>query len=178
MARIPYYDLGKASPVVADAMKNRRPLNIYRMLAHGEETAVNFLALGRSILTMSEIDAKLRELVILRVGALCGSTYEMIQHRSVAAKVGVSAEKIEAVLADPGSDVHAELFNDMEQAVLRFTDSVVREVKAPEPLFRGVATELPHRQLIELLMTIGFYMLASRISENLEVDIEEAEQAR
>lgn len=173
MARIPYYDLSKASPVVADAMKDRRPLNIYRMIAHGEQTAVSFLALGRSILTMSEIDAKLRELVILRVSALCASTYEVLQHRRVASKAGVSAEAIEAVLADPGREVRADPFNAMEQAVLRFTDTVVRDVKAPEYLFRGVAAELTHRQIIELLMTIGFYMMASRISENLEVDIEE-----
>ena len=173
MARIPYYDFSKASPELADAMKDRPPLNIYRMIAHGGKTAIRFLALGRSILTMSEIDPKLRELVILRVGALCGSTYEVLGHRRVASKAGVSAETIEAVLADPGREVQADLFNDMERAVLRFTDSVVRDVKAPEPLFKEVAAMLPHQQLIELLMTIGFYMLASRISENLEIDIEE-----
>jgi len=173
MARIPYYDLSKASPVVADAMKDRRPLNIYRMIAHGEQTAVSFLALGRSILTESRIDAKLRELVILRVGALCGSAYEVLQHRGIAAKAGVPAIKIEAVLADPGTEVHGDSFGDIELAVLRFTDSVVRNVKAPEPLFRDVANAISHQELVELLMTNGFYMLASRISENLEIDNEE-----
>lgn len=173
MARIPYYDLGQASPVVAAAMKDRRPLNIYRMIAHGEQTAVSFLGLGRSILTESQIDAKLRELVILRVGALCGSAYEVLQHRKLAAKAGVPAEQIEAVLADPGRQVQADAFNDMERAVLRFTDSVVREVKAPDPVFGDVAAVLPHRQVVELLMTIGFYMLANRLSENLEIDLEE-----
>lgn len=173
MARIPYYDLSKASPELADAMKDRRPLNIYRMIAHGGPAALSFLALGRSILTATEIDPGLRELVILRVGALCGSTYEVLQHRKVASRDGVPTEKIEAVVADPGKEVRAELFNDVERAVLRFTESVVRDVRAPEPLFREVAAVLPHRQLVELLMTIGFYMLASRISENLEIDLEE-----
>lgn len=173
MARIPYYDLSKASPEVAEAMKDRLPLNIYRMILHGGKTAISFLALGRTLLTMSEIDPKLRELVVLRVGALCGSNYEVVQHRKLASKAGVSVEKIEAVLADPVRDVHPALFNDMEQAVLRFTDSVVRDVKAPDPLFKEVAARLPHQQLVELLMTIGFYMLASRISENLEIDLED-----
>lgn len=172
MARIPYYDLSQASPIVAEAMKDRRPLNIYRAIAHGEQTAVSFLALGRSILTTSEIDAKLRELVVLRVSALSGSAYEVIQHRKLAAKAGVSAEKIEAVLAEPAEAVKADLFDDLEQAVLRFTDSVVRDVKAPEAVFKGVAERISNRQLVELLMTIGFYMLAGRISENLEIDIE------
>lgn len=172
MPRIPYYDLGKASPEVADAMKDRRPLNIYRMIAHGEKVAVNFLGLGRSILTATELDSMLKELVILRVAALCGSTYEVTQHRKLAAKAGIAAEKIEAALANPGKPLHADLFNAVEQAVLRFTDVVVRDVKAPDPLFKEVAAVLANRQLVELLMTIGFYMLASRISENLEVDPE------
>lgn len=178
MARIPYYDLSEASPVVADAMKDRRPLNIYRMIAHGEQTGVSFLALGRSILTKSELDAKLRELVILRVAALCGSTYEMVQHRSVALKLGIPKERVAAAVNNSGSDVKEHLLSEVERTVLRFTDSVVREVKAPDVLFREVAVALSHRQIIELLMTIGFYMLACRISENLEIDLEETGQGR
>jgi len=172
MPRIPYYDLGNASPEVAEVMKDRRPLNIYRMIAHGEKVAVGFLGLGRSIMTATELDATLKELVILRVAALCGSTYEVTQHRKLAAKAAIAAEKIEAVLADPGKPLRAGPFNATEQAVLRFADVVVRDVKAPDPVFRAVAAVLPSRQIVELLMTIGFYMLASRISENLEVDLE------
>jgi AhpD family alkylhydroperoxidase len=173
MARIPYFDLGEATPELADLIKNRPPLNIYRMIAHGGNTAVGFLALGSAILTKSDIDPTLRELVILRVGALCGSGYEVHQHRRVAGKAGVSAEKIEAVLAAPERPVDAALFSDLEYAVLQFTDSVVRDVKAPKPLFDDVSSRLPHQQLLEVMMTIGFYMMVSRLLENLEVDIEE-----
>ena len=65
------------------------------------------------------------------------------------------------------------MFDAFECAVLRYTDAVVREVKAPEELFRPVAAGLTHQQLVELMMTIGFYMLVSRLLENLEVDIED-----
>ncbi|MGB7480692.1 MAG: carboxymuconolactone decarboxylase family protein [Burkholderiaceae bacterium] len=173
MARIPYFDLSQASPELASIIKDRLPLNIYRMVAHGNHTAVGFLALGKSILTKSDLDPKLRELVILRVGALCRASYEIFQHRRVASREGVSAEKIEAVLANPDGSVDPAEFSELEMAILRFTDAVVREVKAPEPLFNDVAGRLPHQQLVELMMTIGFYMLVSRLLENLEVDIEE-----
>jgi 4-carboxymuconolactone decarboxylase len=173
MARIPYFDLSQAPPQLADLIKDRLPLNIYRMVAHGGNTALGFLSLGSAILTKSEIDPTLRELVILRVGALCGSSYEVFQHRRVASKAGVSSEKIEAVLADSKRAVDGGLFSELEQKILQFTDVVVREVKAPESLFNEVSSRLPHQQLVELLMTIGFYMLVSRLLENLEVDIEE-----
>lgn len=173
MARIPYFDLDKASPELASVIKGRLPLNIYRMVAHGGNTAVGFLALGSAILNKSDIDPTLRELVILRVGAISDASYEVFQHRRVASKAGVSVEKIDAVLANPDKPVDPALFTDLEQSVLRFTDAVVREVKAPEELFNDVAGRLPHQQLVELMMTIGFYMLVSRLLENLEVDIEE-----
>jgi alkylhydroperoxidase family enzyme len=173
MARIPYFDLANAAPEFAALLKSRPPLNIYRMIAHGGHTATGFLGLGSAILTKSTLDPKLRELVILRVGALSGAKYEVFQHRRVAARAGVPAAKIEAVLADPGAAPDASVFEAFECALLGFTDAVVREVKAPEDLFRAVVAQLTHQQLVELLMTIGYYMLVSRLLENLEVDIED-----
>ena len=41
-----------------------------------------------------------------------------------------------------------------------------------EALYRDVAAQLTDRQMVELLMTIGYYMLVSRLLENVEVDIE------
>ena len=173
MARIPYLDLADAAPEFAELLKKRAPLNIYRMIAHGGHTATGFLALGSAILTKSTLEPKLRELVILRVGALSGAKYEVFQHRRVAARAGVPAAKIEAVVANPGAEPDSAVFDAFECALLHFTDAVVREVKAPENLFRAVASKLTHQQLVELLMTIGFYMLVSRLLENLEVDIED-----
>jgi alkylhydroperoxidase family enzyme len=56
--------------------------------------------------------------------------------------------------------------------VLRFTDEVVRDVKASDAAFEAVAAHLSHREVSELLLTIGFYMMVCRFLENLEVEIE------
>jgi alkylhydroperoxidase family enzyme len=156
---------------LADVIKTRPPLNLYRMLPHAITVAPGFLSMGRAILTNSEIDPQLRELVILRVGALSQASYEIYQHRRVARSVGVSDEKIEAVLK-PDAE-HAPALNEFEQLVMRFTDVVVKEVKAPDALFDEVASRLTLRTLSELLLTIGFYMLVSRFLENTGVDIED-----
>lgn len=169
MARIPYFDMAALPSATAELMKGRPPLNLYRMLPHAETIAPGFLAMGRAILTNSEIAPQLRELVILRVGALSDASYEIFQHRRVAASVGLSQDKIEAAL-NLGSD---DALDDLEQLVMRFTDSVVHDVKAPDALFNAVAARLSLRSLNELLLTIGFYMLVSRYLENTGVDIEE-----
>ncbi|ABF11506.1 carboxymuconolactone decarboxylase family protein [Cupriavidus metallidurans] len=172
MARLPYFDLEQASPTYKKMIGARPPLNLYRMLPHGGAVGEGFLALGGAILRESELDPTLRELVILRVGALSGASYEIHQHRRVARKAGVPENKIESVLDHGAAEPDPNVFSDLEIRLIRFTDAVVRDVKAPAPLYEAVASVLSNKQLIEVLMTIGFYMLVSRFLENLEIDIE------
>ncbi|WP_349608397.1 MULTISPECIES: carboxymuconolactone decarboxylase family protein [Cupriavidus] len=168
MARMPYFDVNEVTGPLGELVRGRPPLNLYRILPNAPETAIGFLALGRAILAKSALPATLRELAILRVGALCKATYEIHQHRRVARAAGVPQAKIEAVLG-PGS---TEALDSREALVVAFTDAVVRDVKAPEELYARVAKALGDQQTMELLVTIGYYMLVSRLLENLEVDIE------
>lgn len=173
MARIPYFGFNQASPALAKIMDGRRPLNMHGLIGHADESAVSFLALGRSLLTASALEPELRELVILRTATLCGAGYEVAQHRKASARIGLAPAKVDAVTASAKGQVPFTPFSASELAVLNFTDGVVRDVKAAEPLFDAAAAVLTQRQLVELLMLIGFYLTASRIGENLEVDLEQ-----
>ncbi|OGI66929.1 MAG: carboxymuconolactone decarboxylase [Candidatus Muproteobacteria bacterium RBG_16_60_9] len=168
MPRIPYFDLAQAPAAITEPLGSRPPLNIYRMLAHATNAAPGFLKLGGALLRESELDPKLRELAILRVGILSGAGYEVHQHKRIAARVGIPADKIDAVATGPDAAVYTAL----EKLVLRFTDDVVRNVKAADALFRELLAQLNNRQMAELVLTIGFYMMVSRFLENFEVEIE------
>lgn len=167
MPRLTHLDRASLPPDIA-ALWDRRPLNLYRVIAHAKTAAPGFLALGRALLTDSELDPRLRELVILRVGTISKAGYEIHQHKRLAKSVGLSDEEIGAALRERSDHCLPEF----TRLVLRFTDSVVWEVKAPEPLYTAVASQLSERQIAELLLTIGFYMLVSRFLENTEVEIE------
>src|SRR6218665_3338982 len=188
MARIPYYDLSQAPESYTRLIAARPPLNLYRMLAHAGKTAEGFLALGSAILRENTLDAKLREIAILRTGILCGASYEVHQHRRVARRVGLSDDKIDAL----GKDADRSALDATETLVLEFTDQVVLHVKAPDAMFEALCARLPHGQGAELGLGWGvwarggwagggggvwglfvcFYMLVSRFLENFEVDIE------
>ena len=174
MARIPYFDMDEVPDSYADLLKSRNPLNLYRMLPHAATAAPGFLKMGGALLRENEIDSQLREIVILRVGMLSGASYEVHQHKRVARSVGLSEEKIAAI--EQGAD--APVFSELERLILRFTDTVVHQVKAPDELFNSVLEHLNHRQMAELVLTIGFYMMVSRFLENFEVDIEAPEAIR
>ena len=169
MARLSYFDVANVVGPLGDVLRTRPSLNLYRILPHAPEAALGFLALGRALLTQTSIDPALREVAILRVGALCDARYEVHQHRRVARGSGLSDAQIDAVL-DLSS---AEGLDARQRLVAEFTDAVVRDVKAPAPLNERVAAEFTDRGWLELLMTIGFYLLVSRVLENVEVDIED-----
>src|SRR6185503_10324461 len=49
----------------------------------------------------------------------------------------------------------------------RFTDQLVRHVKAPDAMWNDMQTHLDHRQMAELVLTVGFYMMVCSFLENL-----------
>ena len=168
MARIPYLSVDEMAPEYREMLKERFDLNLYRMLPHAPTVGVGFLKMGGAILRHSELDPQLREIAILRVGFLSKATYEIHQHKRVGRKVGLSDEKIAAIEHAPDSAV----FSPLEKLVLRYTDDVVANVKASDALFDELLSQLTHRTMAELTLTIGFYMAVSRFLENFEVDIE------
>lgn len=178
MARIPYAREDEFTPAIHEQLSDRPSLNLYRMLPRlGEPAALGFLALGRAFLREGALDPCLRELAVLRTGHLCGAHYEVHQHERVARRVGTADEKIAALAAaGPNSlsaDQLANVFTDVERAVLTYTEEVVNNVKATDESFEVVRSHLGDRLTGELTMLIGFYGMVSRLLENLEIDLED-----
>lgn len=171
MARIDPVAPEAMSPELKNLLDTRPPYNIYRILANAPTALPGFVQLAGALLTQSELDPQLREMVILRVGAHCRSAYEMHQHLRLARHVGVSEERIRKAVDIGGATADESL----EDRMLAFTDSVVVSVKAPQAQFDALREHLSPRGITELLMTIGTYMMVSRVLENLEVEIETGE---
>ena len=171
MPRIPALAVEAMSPELQDLLATRPAYNIYRVLAHAPTALPGFMQLASALLTRGELDPQLREMVILRVGAHCKSAYEIHQHVRLARHVGVSQARIDKSLAVPTA-LRAEVAETLEDRLLDFCDQVVLQVKADGALFAAVQVDLSPRALVELLMTIGTYMMVSRVLENLEVEIE------
>jgi len=169
MARTAYVDLAQAPPAYTELLGERPPLNLYRMLPHAGPAAVGFLQLGGALLRRGELEPALREIAILRVGTISGASYEVHQHKRIARKVGLAAEKI-AALTEPAGDL--SVFDARERFVIDFTDQVVHRVKASDAMFAQALALFGERQRAELVLTIGFYMMVCRFLENYEVDIE------
>ena len=65
------------------------------------------MELTGAVLYRAKLDPVLRELVILRVGNLCGSSYEVGQHRKIAQAIGLAQAKIDGAARDADAIVVA-----------------------------------------------------------------------
>ena len=168
MARIPYPNLEDLPEKVRTAAEKLPPLNIMKMFLNAPTNAIPLLVFGQSILTKQELDARLRELAILRVAHLTGANYEWTQHVPLAKETGVTDAQVEAIPHGADSDA----FNEVEKRVIRFTDEVTQDVKASAETFTALEKELGPRQMVELALAIGFYGMVARVMESFEVELE------
>lgn len=169
MARIPYFDPAKAEGRAREAYKKLPALNIFRMLGHSGDILDAFVKLGNAILVYSKLDPVLREIAIVRTGVLRGSTYEVFQHERISRQLGMSEELIRAIHEGPD----ARAFDEMQRLVMRFTDDIVKNTRASDTTFNPLAEKLSHKELQELVITIGYYTMVSCFLETFDVDIEE-----
>ena len=169
MARIPYPDPAELTPETQAYLAKLPPINIFRMLAGGETLLPAFVRFGNHLLYKTALDPVLREIAIVRVGALSGARYELHQHEAISRQLGMSDELIAAIHEGPD----AAVFDDAQREVMRYTDEVVRDVKASDETFDALRSRLSLQELEELTVTIGFYMAVSRYLETFGVDIEE-----
>jgi 4-carboxymuconolactone decarboxylase len=171
MARIPYVDPDGAAEPVRDALERVPPLNIFRALANAETAFRPFLRFGGVLLADLELDGLVRELAILRVARLTPhAEYEWVQHVPIAKAVGGTDEQVAALERD---DIEADCFDPLQRASLRFTTEVVRDARASDGTFEALAALVPPRQIVELLLVIGQYMMLARVMATLELELDE-----
>lgn len=170
MARLSYIDPTTAAPGVREAF-GLLPvhLNVFKMMAHAETCFGPFLQLGAAILGQQQLEASLRELMILRVARLSSAEYEWVQHEAIARGVGVTDAQIEAISR---GRIEADCFTAIESLVLRFTTEAVERVKVSTATFAEMQRHFSPREIVELLLAIGFYMTVARVTESTETDVE------
>ena len=173
MARIGYADKNKDPEIMALAEQIRaerggRLHNLYRMLLNSPPVARGWLNLLTAVRQKAKLKGRYRELAILLVAVINGAEYERAGHVPHAQKEGVTDAQIDA-LAGWRS---ANLFDEVERAVLAYTDAMTREVHVSDAVFAAVNQHFDQREMTELTATIAAYNLVSRFLEALQVDPE------
>src|ERR1700719_1980246 len=156
MARIDYSDPAKANDRTREILGKNRNANIFRMMAHSPSYFEQYCRLGGAIRHKGELDPVVRELAITRTGILCEAPYEIVAHKRIGRDVGVTEQQNAAALA--------------------FTDEIVGLRRPTDATFDAIAAKLTPAALVELQLSVGFYIMTSKFLENFDVDLQPVEQ--
>jgi alkylhydroperoxidase family enzyme len=164
-------DEAKAAADEAGVPDYMAELAIFQVLLSHPGLARALNDLLATMLWHGKLDARLRELAIMRIGWLSASDYEWTQHWRVAQGLGVSADDLLGVREwqDYGG------FGPAERAVLAATDDVVRDGAVSAESWAACEREFGAERavLIELVTAIAAWRMIASILHSLQVPLED-----
>jgi len=145
-------------------------LSVYRVLLRHPPLAQALTGLLQVLFFRGKLDARLRELIIMRIGWATASEYEWTQHWNVSMRLGLDPDDVVAVRDWESSD----RFGDAERAVLQATDETLRDGAISDATWRACEQHVGgHEELLELVAAIGNWRLFSSLLRSLEIPLEE-----
>ncbi len=144
-------------------------LNIIKTLAHHPELADAWGSFAGYVFRGSTLPPRHRELLILRIGYLCGSEYEWGQHARIARGVGLSDEEIVRVTEGP----EAAGWSSFESTLLRAADELDRDAAISDRTWAELEARYDTKQLMDVVFTVGEYNLVSMALKSFRVQLDE-----
>ena len=149
----------------------REPLNLFRTVAHHERLLARFSTLGAGILAGGQVAPIEREIVIHRTCARCRCEYEWGVHVAIFGRpLGLSEAKIRATVRGSAAD---PAWSPREALRIRLAAEFHETATLSEELWRALGEHWNEPQLIELMMTAGFYHLVSYLANGAGVTLED-----
>jgi alkylhydroperoxidase family enzyme len=174
MARISYVD-DTAHPedaALIDKIRSGRRgtvINIYKLLLHAPALAATWFDHISAVRWKTKLDGRLRELAIVRLAHAARYAYAMNQHvPGIALADGVTLAECDA-LADWRA---ARVFDAREQALLAYVDAMFAGPEVPDDVFDALRRHFDEREVLEITVLIGTYIMHNRVFTALRVDLE------
>lgn len=173
MALVPYIQNDEASPEAKavfaqiEAMGATVP-NALRVVAHSPQLLRDWWAMMATLLFSSDLDTKLRELVLLRIFKTCGCDYCFTEHIGVALREGVTQDQIDRI----EDFATYEGYSELERAAMQYANSIASENKVDEAAHQILRKSLNDKQFVELAFCIGNWIGLSHFLAPMGLEVE------
>lgn len=153
---------------ISEQMAN---LSVFRVLLQHPVLAKRVCDLLISLLfTDNQLNPRLRELLIMRIGWVTGAVYEWTQHWRVATQMDIAEADILAVRDWQQSD----LLSDEDKAILKATDDVLQQGSISDEAWSACCEHVKtEAERVELVLAIGNWGLFSQLLKSLKIPLEE-----
>ena len=171
-ARIPMLDVNEARAAAArmGVPEGLADLSVFRVLLRHEDLAARVSGLLHQLLWNGSLDARLRELIIMRIGWRQGSLYEWTQHWRVASMLEIPDDDLVAVRDWKSSD----RFDRADRAVLAATEETLGSGAISAATWVELEATVPDEKArLEVVIAIANWSMFSQLLRSLEVPLEE-----
>jgi 4-carboxymuconolactone decarboxylase len=138
-----------------------------RAALHNPELADRWQALGELLRYDTSLSRRQSELAILVTGRACQSPFEWYAHRLEGEKAGLSAEVLEALLAQR----EPEGLDEDEAAVVAFARELNRHNSVSDITYARALAQLGERGVVELTALVGYYTMVAMTLNTHEIPL-------
>lgn len=140
---------------------------VFQTLAHHPRLMRRMNALGGAFMRSQHVDARAREVVILRIAWRSGCAYELAQHVPIARAAGLEVGEIAAIVGgDP------TVLSEREQLLVRLADALEDGVAIDDATYGELSAGWSTEGVLELLTLAGFYRMLAGVLNGLRVPID------
>ncbi len=147
------------------------PLALFRTLAVHDELFARMRPLGAGILGHGRVDPRDREIIIHRTCARADAEYEWGVHAVAFGKpLGLTDEQLAATRRGAADD---PVWSPEDALLLELADQLHDRCDVSDELWESLAARFTPDQLLELVITAGWYRLLSYVIRAARVPLEE-----
>jgi alkylhydroperoxidase family enzyme len=144
-------------------------LNALGTFAQHPTLATAFHTFNGHVLFGSSLSPRQRELLVLRVAAIRGATYEWNQHVILAGDAGITPDEVDMIAAGPD----AAGWSPVDRAMLVAVDELIEDALIADDTWAILAAELTDEQLMDLVFTVGAYDLLAMAFRSFGVQLDD-----
>lgn len=157
----------KAREAMANGPANA--INVLATLATNRTMSKAFGEFAQTLLFRGSVDARLREIVILRMGWNCQAVYEFGQHTLFGRDAGLSEAEIYFVTRP----LNQHTWTEEERAVLQVVDDLYADDCVGEATWAEAARFFGPSDMVHLLMAAGCYRVVSGFLNSAGVQLDD-----
>ena len=166
---VPVEEHTEAERALLDPDGTGRPvINLYATLVRFPTLYRPRVVQSAYIRTGSTLSGRVREMLILRIGWLCGAEYEWAQHAPIARREGLTDDEVRGIAIGPG----ASGWSRLDAALLRATDELYRDDTISDTTWATLAESYGEHELIDIVITVAGYRMVSMVLNSIGVQRE------
>jgi 4-carboxymuconolactone decarboxylase len=145
-----------------------RLYNVFTTMANHPDLARDWLTFATHVLRKSTLPPRDREILILRIGWLCGAEYEWAQHVKIGKTAGLSEEDVRHIRQGP----EAAGLSKHDRLLLKAVDELHGDAFIGDDTWNALAETYDTRQMMDLVFAVGQYNLVSMALNSFGVQLD------